>query len=190
MSGERLDYRYNHQDDYPEHWPETSRRIRRAQESNYNLNYFVENDYYDKTLVGHTAERALEHALKAWLSSHQDDGRYGHAIESAWRKITQLQDWTLPHMEQVRDAVQQVFDYTTFPDPGPNSPDRTGNWLIMYATIYDYTPSEHTMTREEEVELRDKIDWAVQNILQRVHELSDTTDADVYPEGRKPWRQR
>ena len=185
MSGENLERRTNYQDNYPAHWPETSRRIRRAETSSYNLNQFVDADYYDKTLVGHTAERAIEHALKGWLSSHQDTGRYGHAIDAAWRKIQELEDWTLPHMQDLRAVVQEVFDYTTFPDPGPNSPERTSNWLIMYANIYDYTPTEHEMTRVEEHELRERVTMAVAAILDRVHQISGTGDDDVLPDRKK-----
>lgn len=187
MSGERLDHQYNYQDNYPEHWPETRQRIRRAEEYAYNLNHFVETDYYDKTLIGQAAEKALENALKGWLSSLQDDGRYGHAIQAAWDKLAAMEDWNRLGMARLRRAVQEVFDYTTFPDPGRNSPDRTGNWLMLYATIYDYAPSERQMTRSEETQLRDLVTNAVAGIVQRIHQISGTNDADVYDSGRKPW---
>ena len=187
MSGESLDYRYHYGDDYPEHWPETRQRIRRAEEYGYNLNHFVETDYYDKTLIGQAAEKALENALKGWLSALQDDGRYGHAIQAAWDKLVDIEDWTQPGMAQLRQAVQEVFDYTTFADPGRNNPNRAGNWLMMYATIYDYAPSEHQMTRSAETELRDLVTDAVGSIIQRIHQISGTDDADVYDNGRKPW---
>ena len=186
MSGEQMDYRYHHEDEYPEHWPETRQRIRRAEEYGYNLNHFVETDYYDKTLIGQAAEKALENALKGWLSSLQDTGRYGHAIGAAWDKIVATEDWNQPFMTQLYQAVQDVFDYTTFPEPGRNSPDRTSNWLMLYATIYDYDPSEHQMTRAEETELRDKVTYAVEGIIQRIHQISGTDDTDVYDNGRKP----
>ena len=187
MSGESLDYQHHVQDDYPEHWPETRQRIRRAEEYGYNLNHFVETDYYDKTLIGQAAEKALENALKGWLSSLQDDGRYGHAIQAAWDKLVAIEDWSLPGMAQLRQAVQEVFDYTTFADAGRNNPDRTGNWLMLYAAIYDYAPSEHQMTRAEETRLRDLVTCAVAGIIQRIHQTSGTNDADVYDDGRKPW---
>ena len=89
-------------------------------------------------------------------------------------------------MTQLYQAVQDVFDYTTFPEPGRNSPDRNSNWLMLYATIYDYAPSEHQMTRAEETELRDKVTYAVEGIIQRIHQISGTDDTDVYDNGRKP----
>ena len=187
MSGESLDYRHHYQDDYPEHWPETRQRIRRAEEYSYNLNHFVETDYYDKTLIGQAAEKALENALKGWLSSLQDDGRYGHAIQAAWDKLVAIEDCTQPGMAQLCRAVQEVFDYTTFPDPGCNNSDRTGNWLMLYAAIYDYAPPEHRMTRAAETRLRDLVTRAVAGIVQRIHQISGTSDADVYDDGRKPW---
>lgn len=187
MSGESLNYQYHYRDDYPDHWPETRQRIRRAEEYGYNLNHFVETDYYDKTLIGQAAEKALENALKGWLSSLQDDGRYGHAIQDAWDKLVAIEDWSQPGMAGLHQAVQEVFDYTTFPDPGHNNPDRTGNWLMLYAAIYDYAPSEHQITRAEETRLRDLVACAVAGIIQRIHQISGTDDADVYVDGRKPW---
>ncbi len=189
MSGEQMDYRYHYEDEYPEHWTETRQRIRRAEEYGYNLNHFVETDYYDKTLIGQAAEKALENALKGWLSSLQDTGRYGHDIGAAWDKLVSTEDWNQPDMPQLFQAVQDVFDYTTFPDPGRNSPDRTSNWLMMYSTIYDYAPPEHQMTRAEETALRDKVTHAVEGIIQRIQQISGTDDADVYNHGRKPWNR-
>ena len=192
MSGEDLEgleHEHDYEDNYPDHWPETSRRIRRAQESNYNLNHFVETDYYDKTLIGHTTERAIEHALKGWLSSLDDDGHYGHRIEAAWRKIQETEKYILDTLPELREAIQDVFDFTTFHDPGPNSPDRTSNWLTLYAVIYDYDLPQHEMTREQELLLRDKIDLAVNLIVARTHQLSNTSDLDVYPDGLKPWQR-
>ena len=177
-SGERLDYRSDYEDEYPEHWPETRQRIRRAEEHGYNLHHFVETDYYDKTLIGQAAEKALENALKGWMSSLQDTGRYGHAIGAAWEKLVDIEDWNDPDMARLYQAVQEVFDYTTFPDPGRNTPDRTSNWLMMYATIYDYAASTHEMTRAEESELRDKIIYAVNGIIRRIHQIS-VTDANL-----------
>ena len=115
MSGEGLEYGYDYEDEYPQHWSETRRRVRRPEECSYNLNHFVETDYYDKTLVGQTAEKALDNALKGWLSSLQDTGRYGHAIGAAWDKLQAIQDWDQPGMEQLYEAVQDAFDYTTSP---------------------------------------------------------------------------
>ena len=64
MGGEQVDYRYHYEDGYPENWAETRQRIRRAEECGYNLNHFVQTNYYDKTLIGQAAEKALENALK------------------------------------------------------------------------------------------------------------------------------
>ena len=58
---------------------------------------------------------------------------------------------------------------------------------MMYATIYDYAPPERQLTREQETGLRDKATRAVAGIVERVHQISGTNDADVYENGRKPW---
>ena len=187
ISGERLDYRYDHDDDYPDHWPETRQRIRNAEEWQHTLDQMDDENHWNKKLIGLSAEQALENALKGWLSTHQDTGRYGHNLGAAWRKIDTLEDWSAPGMEQVREAVQDLFDRTTYLDPSPEDPDKTGNWLTLYAAVYRYGDSSHTMTREEQKELREKVDQALDSVVRLIHDRSGTTDDDAYPEGMKPW---
>ena len=124
ISGERLDYRYDHDDDYPDHWPETKQRIRNAEKWQHTLDQMDDENHWNKKLIGLSAEQALENVLKGWLSTHQDTGRYGHNLEAAWRKIDTLEDWSAPGMEQVQEAVQDLFDRTTYPDPSPEDPER------------------------------------------------------------------
>ena len=66
-------------------------------------------------------------------------------------------------MAQIYQAVQDVFDRTASRDPRGDSPDRAG--------------------------LRDKVTRAVDGIIQRIHQISGTGDAEVYYNGRKPWNR-
>jgi hypothetical protein len=43
------------------------------------------------------------------------------------------------------------------------------------------------MTREEQKELREKVDQALDSVVRLIHDRSGTTDGDAYPEGLKPW---
>ena len=186
MSGERLDYRYNHEDDYPNHWPETRQRVSNAEEWKQEMDTMVDNDHWNKRLLGMSAQQSVENALKGWLSTHQDEGRYGHNLNGAWRKINELEDWSDPDMEDLRRSVQELIDFTTYPDPSREDPSRTSNWLTQYAAVYRYGRSNHTMNREEQEELRTLVDRAVEGIVELIHDRSGTDDEDVYPDG-KPW---
>ena len=188
MSGERMDYRYDGRDDHGEHWPETRQRIQNAEEWQHQLDQMVDENHWNRKLMGLSAQQAVENALKGWLSTHNDEGRYGHEIEDAWEQINVLEgEWSDPTAQRAREAVEELLDYTRFPDPTEARPGNTNNWLTLYAAVYRYGNPNHVMDREEQGELREKVDRAVASVIGLIHERSHTTNLDVYPGGIRPW---
>ena len=187
MSGERLEYRHNYDDDYPDHWPETQQRIQGAEEWRHELDTMVQEHHWNKKLIGMVAQQAVENALKGRLSTHNDPGRYGHDLDQAWNRLNELEDWSGPGMEQVRESVQELFDHTSYRDGTLEDPNRTGNWLTRCAAIYRHGGTSHVMSREEQEELREKADRAPDNMIWLIHQRSGPTDADTFPGGVKPW---
>ena len=111
-SGEKLDHRYEYDNEYPEHWPETRQRVQNAEEWKHELDTMADTDHWNKKLIGLSAEQAVENALKGWLSTHNDTGRYGHDLDAAWNRIKDIEnweDWSNPHMEQIWESVQELF---------------------------------------------------------------------------------
>ena len=189
MSGERMDYRYHDDDEYPSHWRATRERIQAAEQKMMEFQVDVENDHWNQGRTGHGAQQALENALKGLLSANNEWGRFGHEIPRAWRKINELEHWETPEEQEVRDSVQELLDHTTFVSPVPGYPNRTLNWLVLYATEYDYSGSSHIMSREEQYDLLEKTRSAVENLIWLTHVRSGTTVEDVWESGIRPWER-
>ena len=188
MSGDRMDYRYHRGEEHDEHWPETKQRIQNAEEWQRQLGQMVDEDHWNRKLMGLSAQQAVENAFKGWLSTHNDPGRYGHEIEDAWERINALEkDWSDPAAQKAREAIEELLDYTRFPDSTYDNPGNTSNWLILYAAVYRYGNPNHVMGREEQRKLREKVDRAVDSIIGLIHERSRTSNLDVYPGGIRPW---
>ena len=141
----------------------------------------IEEHHWNKKLIGMVAQQAVENALKGWLSTHNDTGRYGHDLDQAWNRLNELEDWSGAGMEQVRESVQELFDHTRYRDGTLENPNRTGNWLTRCAAIYRYGGISHVMSREEQE------DRAPDNMIWLIHQRNGTTDADTFPGGVKPW---
>ena len=78
-----MDYRYNYEDEFEEHWPETKQRIQNAEEWKHQLDTMVDENHWNRRLIGLSAQQSAENAIKGWLSTHNDEGRYGHEIGAA-----------------------------------------------------------------------------------------------------------
>ena len=94
----------------------------------------VENDHWNQALTGKGAKMALENAMKGLLSAHNEWGRYRHDILRAWRKINEVEHWKTPEEEEIRKSVHDFMEHTTFTAPVLGYPERTLNWLVLYAT--------------------------------------------------------
>ena len=191
MSGERMDYRYNYEDEYEEHWPETKQRIQNAEEGKHQLDTMVDENHWNRRLIGLSAQQSVKNAMKVWLSAHNDEGRYGHEIEEAWEQIYVLEkEWSDPAAQEARESVQELLDYARFAAPTDDNLNKIDTWLSLYAAVNWYGTPNHIMVREEPRELREKVDRAVDDIISLIHERSHTNNLDVYPQGIRPWENR
>ena len=68
----------------------------------------------------------------------------------------------------------------------PNKPNGKGNWLTDYAAPYRYEVNPRPMSREEKLEPQRMINDAVQDLTTEIHQVSGTSDSDIFTDG-KPW---
>ena len=197
MSSERLNYNYDHEDDYPEHWPGTSQFLRDAEERLYHFDEMVEQEHWDRKMTAFFGEQAAENAIKAWLSHHQDEGIYRHDLEGAWAMLQQKETkWQIEsgtpdrELREAREAMQAIGDlmeHTRYEYPDREGRLHDGNRLAPYGAAYRYSTPSCSMSREEERALRDLIDPAVNKVKKIICRRNNTTDADIWLGGIKPW---
>ena len=185
MNGEILDPPPDYDDGYPDHWPETRRRIENAEKNSYTFNDLVHSNYWNQDAIGFLAQQAVENVLKGWLSAYNDDRTFGHDLIPLWRDIQNIEDWSNPELGRVHEAVSEIFNLVEYDDP--NRPGAECDWLTNYGVLYRYAGSSYHMSRQERLTLKEKVNAAIAAIIERIHDLSGTTDADVYPTGIKPW---
>ncbi len=185
MGGENLDYQAGCEDPYPAHWPETRRRIENAETWLRELNEMVDDDHWNQKLIGFAAQQSVENALEGWLSAHKDEGSYRHNLSRAWGAIDRREDWSSPETDRVRESVSELFEKIAWENPDRRN--EQSDWLSQYAAVYRYGETHFNMTRQEKLELQIYVSAAIEDIIERIHALSGTAEADVYPDGIKPW---
>ena len=201
MSGENLEYQYNQQPEedvqYPTHWPATRQFLQDCESWTRELDEMDDEDHWNKKMIGFAAEQAIENAIKSWLSHHQDSSRYRHDLEGAWNKLTELEKaWSSePNTpeehrflaNEASSTVEELLQHTTFQGTDEDGNPYTGNWLSLYGATYRYGTPVKTLVREDHHILREKVDHAVAAIIEVIHQRNRTQDADVWPDGIKPW---
>lgn len=174
MSNEELDGpappKGEEADGYPDHWPETGRRIERAETWNRSFNELTDLAHSHQELIGFTAQQAMENALKGWLSSYNDVRTFGHDLRQLWDDLLRLEDWSAPDPNEVYQAVAALFEYTYY--PAPRDPAIPRDWLSNYAAIYRYGGTGHEMTAAELQELKERVNRAVAAVVNRIYALS------------------
>ena len=185
MNGEILGPPPDYDDGYPDHWPETRRRIENAEKNNYSFNDFVDSDYWNQDAIGFLGQQAVENALKGWLSAYNDDRTFGHDLIPLWKDIQKIEDWSNPDHGRVHEAVSELFNLVEYEDP--NRPGVECDWLTNYGVLYRYAGSSYHMSRQERLTLKEKVNDVIISVVERIHTISGTTEPDVYPEGIKPW---
>ena len=186
MSGEELEQRGGYEDEYPGHWPETVRRIRGAESWLQDYGERVESDHWNQQLMGFAAQQAVENALKAVLSSHNEEITYTHNLKQCWEGILRLESGSAETTELL-EFGRVLFAYVDCPNPTRASGPQ--DWLTMYAVIYRYQEPDGYMSRSEKSELYDMVKPFVGSLLEHAYHLSGTTVMDVYPEGLRPWER-
>ena len=144
MSSERLGYSNQYEDNYPNHWPETRQRLRKAEEFCQTFDEMVERNDWNKDLMGFNAQQAVENAIKGWLSTLQNKDRFQHDLESAWGKVEELEkltSWSSEGSTEARDATRDLLAFTRYGNPVEEYPALTPNWLTLYAAVSPCGPT-------------------------------------------------
>ena len=186
MSGEELECRGGDEDGYPDHWPETARRIRYAESWLQDYTERVESDHWNQQLMGFAAQQAVENALKGALSAHNETATYTHDLLHSWRGVSRLEAGN-PDAAELLQHGRDLFAYVDLPNPA--RPDGPQDWLTMYAAIYRYREPDGYMSRAEKLGLYNLIKPLVETLVEHIHRLSGTTERDVYPDGLRPWER-
>lgn len=174
MSGERLDFANNFQDDYPESWPDVKEKLQAAYRQLNTFNRMMETGDFAQEDYGFHAQQAVGNAMKAWMSAADIDYRRIHDLEdAAERTLNGPGEANTLAAEQLR----LLMDYTTFEDP--NHPGEYENWLTKYAVAYRYEGTGFRMDDLENTRFRKEIIAAALTFVNRAHELSGTDDSDL-----------
>ena len=185
MSTESLDNIAPEPDGYPDHWPETVRRLQTVEEWLYHVNDMLDQESGPQRVMGFGAQQAVENALKAWLSTHNLQRNYGHDLMPLWDEVRNLPETSTPDAATAITAVDDLFAYTRYETP--EIPGVQLDWLSKYAVDYRYAGVSYAMTASERAEFKELLNIAVSAIVALVHQRSGTTPADVWPEGVRPW---
>ena len=182
---ERMNYGAGYEDDYPEHWPATRQRLENTAEWSKQFNDMVAEDHWNQKLMGFSAQQQVENALRGLLSAHNDPTTFRHGLNGIWEYyVGTYYDPNNPATRRLYESVAQLLNHTTYEDP--DSPTGYGNWLVKYAADYRYNIAPRPMDRSEKATLQTMVNDATDRLVERIHELSGTTEDDVFPDGA-PW---
>ena len=185
MNGENLDYSSDCQDSYPAHWPETRQRLENVEEYLHQFNQMIDESHWNQRLLGFIAQQAVENALKGWLSARNDARTYNRELTGLWKDIVNVEDWSNPNMDQLHQAVANLFACIHYNDP--DRPGEESDWLTKYAVTYRYGRASHRMTRDQRITLHQAMNDALAAVMDRIHTTSGTSSSDLWREGPKPW---
>ncbi len=185
MNDDPLEHGGVKEDSYPDHWPETVRRIQAAERWLQNFNDCIATDYWDQEATGFAAQQAVENALKGWLSCLNQTATYTHILRDLWYELEYLRQLCREETAEITETGWRLFNHTEYRKP--QTPGEPVDWLTDYAALYRYAGTAHRMTREEKLELHRLVNPFVTALLEHVHRLSGTDATDVYPDGLRPW---
>ena len=174
MSGERLDYGSDYEDEYPASWPDVKMRLQAAHRNLRAFNLNFQELPEDQETWGFHAQQAVENSLKAWVSASGLEYRRIHEMEEPAEKLfaDPVESGTLAAQQ-----LRMLINMTTCHDPA--HPDDHLNWLDKYGVLYKYNGTAHRMGEEEERHFRQEILLAVHTFMNRAFELTGTTEEDL-----------
>ena len=181
MNGERLGPPPDYHDDYPDHWPETRRRIENAEKYNDTFNDLLDLNHWNQDAIGFLGQQARRERIEGvavGLQRRQD-------LIPLWRDIQNIEDWSNPELGRVYSDVSELFNLVEYEDP--NRPDEECDWLTNYGVLYRYAGSSYHRSRQERLTLKEKVNNVIAAVVERIHAISGTNESDVYLEGIKPW---
>ena len=174
MSGERLDYTYNYDDEYPESWPDVKERLIAAHRNMRAFEFNLDGLPDDQETYGFHAQQSVENSIKAWLS----------AAELEYRKVHDLEEISGLIFGNEREAntlaghqLRMLMDYATFENP--DHPREYENWLTRYAVDYRYSGTGFRMDDLDRARFHREITLAVHTFINRAHELTKTDASDL-----------
>ena len=174
MSGEKLDFANNFQDDYPESWPDVKEKLQAAYRQLNTFNRMMETGDFPQEDYGFHAQQAVENAMKAWMSAADIDYRRIHDLENTAERILNDPGET---NTLAAEQLRLLMDYTSFEDP--DHPGEYENWLTKYAVAYRYEGTGFRMNELEQTRFRQEIAAATLTFVNRAHELCGTDDTDL-----------
>ena len=185
MSGERLNYTAGYEDDYDEHWPATRQRLENTAEWSKEFNDMVEGNHWNQKTLRFAAKQTVENVLQGLLSAHNDPEMFRHNLNRIWNHyVDHHHDPSDPDTVQLHESVTELLDHTTYENP--SSSTGYSNWLSDYASEYRYNKTPRAMNQDEKITLQELINNAVGQLTDRIHSLSETSEDDLFPNG-KPW---
>ena len=174
MSGEKLDFSNNYEDDYPESWPDVKDRINATYRQLNSFEILFNHPEGAQEDYGFHAQQAVENAMKAWMSSAEIDYRLNHDLQEAAELIL---DNPTESQTLAAEQLRILMDYTSFEDP--DHPGEYENWLTKYAVAYRYEGTSFRMDELERTRFRQEIAAATLTFVNRAHELCGTDDTDL-----------
>ena len=174
MSGESFGYNHSYDDGYPESWPDVKERMLAAYRHLRTFDREISHPEGEQENYGFHAQQAIENALKAWLSAANLEYRRIHDIQEIAEKI-----FNDPVESEMLAAaqLQLLLDYTNF--DSRDYPGEIENWLTRYAAYYRYSGTAFRMDGLEKSRFRQEIIIAAETFINRAHELSGTSNADL-----------
>ena len=185
MNDDPLEHDGEREDTYPDHWPETVRRIQAAERWLQTYNENIASDNWHQEEMGFAAQQAVENSLKGWLSCLNRTATYTHILRDLWNELEGLGQLYREETSEITETGWRFFIHIEHRKP--ESPDDPEDWLTPYATLYRYAGTAHRMTREEKLELHSLVNPFAAALLEHIHRLSGTDATDVYPDGLRPW---
>ena len=58
---------------------------------------------------------------------------WGIGLDAMWRRISEMEDWSVPQLQRLRDSVLELFQHTGCADP--DTPEHTRNHLTDHSAI-------------------------------------------------------
>ena len=174
MSDERPDLSDQHQDRYPDSWPDVKERLRAAYRNLRTFNLLVNHPEGDQESYGFHAQQAVENALKAWLSAADLGYRRVHDLQEVADKV--LNDPTEAGT-LVTAQLRLLIEYTSYQDP--DHPGQLDNRLTRYAVACRYSGAAFRMDVLDRDRFHRKINLAVETFINRAYELTGTAESDL-----------
>ena len=173
MSGEKLDYTPDYDDEYPTNWPDIRERLQAAHRNLAAFDYLIANPDIDQEIYGFNAQQAVENDIKGWLSAADLHYNRSHDLD-------ELAEPLLQHPAEsdtpAADQLRMLLEYTAHHRVEISGDPKT--WLTRYAAEYRYSGARYSMDELEKARFQEEIRNTVHSIIDRIHQITGTTTAD------------